>query len=82
MFIVNEKFIDIKVKYIGEFSKIRGFLLFKFILEINDQVIVVFKLEEVLGKIVSYLIIFKIDGKIILKEKYVGDVKYEGIEFI
>lgn len=42
----------------------------------------VFKLEEVLGKIVSYLIIFKIDGKIILKEKYVGDVKYEGIEFI
>lgn len=42
----------------------------------------VFKSEEVLGKIVSYLIIFKIDGKIILKEKYVGDVKYEGIEFI
>lgn len=36
MFIVNEKFIDIKVKYIGEFSKIRGFFLFKFILEIND----------------------------------------------
>lgn len=42
----------------------------------------VFKLEEVLGKIVSYLIIFKIDGKILFKEKYVGDVKYEGIEFI
>lgn len=36
MFIVNEKFIDIKVKYIGEFSKIKGFFLFKFILEIND----------------------------------------------
>nr|XP_034313922.1 soluble calcium-activated nucleotidase 1 isoform X2 [Crassostrea gigas] len=82
MFIANEKFTDIKVKHIGELSKTRGFSSFKFIPETNDQVIVALKSEEVSGKIASYLTIFKIDGKIILKEKYVGDVKYEGIEFI
>lgn len=82
MFIANERFTDITVKHIGELSKTRGFSSFKFIPETNDQVIVALKSEEVSGKIASYLTIFKIDGKILLKEKYVGDVKYEGIEFI
>lgn len=82
MFIANEGFTDIKVKHIGELSKTRGFSSFKFIPETNDQVIVALKSEEVAGKIASYLTIFKIDGKILLKERHIGEVKYEGIEFI
>lgn len=82
MFIANEGFTDIKVKHVGELSKTRGFSSFKFIPETNDQVIVALKSEEVSNKIASYLTIFKIDGQILLKERYIGNVKYEGIEFI
>lgn len=82
MFIANEGFTDIEVTHIGELSKTRGFSSFKFIPETNDQVIVALKSEEVAGKIASYLTVFKIDGKILLRERYIGNVKYEGIEFI
>jgi soluble calcium-activated nucleotidase 1 len=82
MFIANDRFTDIKVRHVGQLSKTRGFSSFKFIPETNDQVIVALKSEEVSGRIASYLTIFKVDGQILLKERYIGNVKYEGIEFI
>lgn len=43
---------------------------------------VALKSEEDGGKIATYIMAFTLDGRILLPETKIGDVKYEGIEFI
>lgn len=67
---------------IGEVNPTRGFSSFKFIPDTDDQIIVSLKSEEDNGKIATYIMAFTLDGRFLLEETKVADVKYEGLEFI
>ena len=67
----------------GDFSQpSHGFSCLKFLPETQDSVIVALKSEEVQGKVATYIMVFKRDGTILYPETYIGDHKYEGIEFV
>lgn len=68
--------------YIGETIPTHGFASFKFLPATDDSVIVALKSEEDKGRSATYIIAFHIDGKILLPETKVAELKYEGIEFI
>lgn len=40
------------------------------------------KSEEDAGKIATYILAFTLDGRMLLPETKIGDLKYEGLEFI
>ncbi|KAG9263968.1 soluble calcium-activated nucleotidase 1 [Astyanax mexicanus] len=82
MLCCSAAFTDIVVSQVGPFNPTHGFSSFKFIPNTDDQIIVALKSEEVSGKIASYIIAFTLDGRILLPETKIGDVKYEGLEFI
>lgn len=82
LFIVDEDFNYIEVKYIGEVIPTHGYSSFKFIPGTNDQIIVALKSEEDKGVTATYIVVFDINGNIILPEVKVADMKYEGLEFI
>ncbi|KAK7113600.1 hypothetical protein V1264_012859 [Littorina saxatilis] len=82
LFVADEHFQDVKVKAIGTVSPTHGFSSFKFVPGTDDTVIVALKSQEDDGKIASYILAFNIDGSILLPEQKIGDVKYEGIEFV
>jgi soluble calcium-activated nucleotidase 1 len=82
MLIADESFSHIDVKHVGEVSLTRGIAAFQFIPGTGDQLIVALKSEEDKGIVASYVMIFDVDGKIIMPEtKLEGDYKFEGIEF-
>lgn len=67
---------------VGPHNPTHGFSSFKFVPNTDDQIIVALKSEEDAGKIASYIMAFTLDGQILLPETKIGDVKYEGLEFI
>ncbi|XP_074552831.1 soluble calcium-activated nucleotidase 1 [Halichoeres trimaculatus] len=75
-------FIDIIVSRVGELNPTHGFSSFKFVPNTDDQIVLALKSEEDAGKIASYIMAFTLDGRILLPETKIGDVKYEGLEFI
>uniref|UniRef100_H3D960 Soluble calcium-activated nucleotidase 1 n=1 Tax=Tetraodon nigroviridis TaxID=99883 RepID=H3D960_TETNG len=72
----------ISVQRVGPLDPTHGFSSFKFVPDTDDQVIVALKSEEDAGKIATYIIAFTVDGRILMPETKIGDVKYEGLEFI
>ena len=80
----NEPFSDVKVKEIETLDQpSHGFSSFKYIPGTKDDLVVALKSEELEGKIATYILVFRAsDGKIIKQEEKIGDIKYEGIEFI
>lgn len=82
MFIADENFKNIAVKTIGQLNPLHGFSSFKFIPGTDDSIIVALKSEEDKGKIASYILAFDIKGNILMPEMKIGNVKYEGIEFV
>lgn len=78
----DENFKDIKVSKVGDVIPSHGFSSFKFIPGSEDEVIIAIKSEELKGSVSSYAMAFKIDGKILMPETKIGDIKFEGIEFI
>ena len=49
----------------------------------QDKVIIALKSEELEGKIATYVMVFNLDdGKIYYPETKIGDLKFEGIEFV
>lgn len=78
----TQDFTDISVRKIGEANPTHGFSSFKFIPDTDDQIILALKSEEDSEKIATYIMAFTLDGQFLLKETKIGDVKYEGIEFI
>ena len=82
MFRASEDFSQITMSRIGPFNPTHGFSSFKFIPETNDQVIVALKSEEDKGKIATYILVFNLDGEVLVEETKIGDHKFEGIEFI
>lgn len=75
-------FKDINASEVGKLTPTHGFSSFKFVPNTDDQIIVALKSEEDGGKIATYILAFTLDGRILLPETKIGDVKYEGIEFI
>ncbi|XP_061567110.1 soluble calcium-activated nucleotidase 1 isoform X2 [Cololabis saira] len=75
-------FKDIKVSQVGSLNPTHGFSSFKFVPNTDDQIILALKSEEDAGKIATYIMAFTLDGRILLPEAKIGDVKYEGLEFI
>lgn len=75
-------FKDINASRVGKLTLTHGFSSFKFVPNTDDQIIVALKSEEDSGKIATYILAFTLDGRILLPETKIGDVKYEGIEFI
>uniref|UniRef100_A0A8C6T9U0 Soluble calcium-activated nucleotidase 1 n=1 Tax=Neogobius melanostomus TaxID=47308 RepID=A0A8C6T9U0_9GOBI len=78
----SSDFKDIRVSHVGELNPTHGFSSFKFVPNTDDQIILALKSEEDAGKIATYIMAFTLDGRILLPETKIGDVKYEGVEFI
>uniref|UniRef100_UPI0037E82C24 soluble calcium-activated nucleotidase 1b isoform X1 n=1 Tax=Semicossyphus pulcher TaxID=241346 RepID=UPI0037E82C24 len=72
----------ITVRHVGPLNPTRGFSSFKFVPDTDDQIIVALKSEEDAGRIATYIIAFTLDGRVLMPETKIGDVKYEGLEFI
>ncbi|XP_072225064.1 soluble calcium-activated nucleotidase 1 isoform X2 [Leuresthes tenuis] len=75
-------FKDIKVSRVGPHNPTHGFSTFKFVPNTDDQIILALKSEEDAGTIATYITAFTLDGRVLLPESKIGDVKYEGLEFI
>ena len=79
----SENFDHIQLKTVGDLDKpTHGFSSLKFLPDTKDSVIVALKSEEYQGKVATYITVFKRDGTILYPETYIGDHKYEGIEFL
>lgn len=75
-------FSSISVQRVGPFNPTHGFSSFKFVPDTDDQIILALKSEEDAGKIATYITAFTLDGRVLMPETKIGDVKYEGLEFI
>lgn len=75
-------FSDITLSHVGTQIPTHGFSSFKFIPGTDDQIIVALKSEENNGQVATYITVFILDGRVLLPETKIGNVKYEGIEFI
>uniref|UniRef100_A0A0K8SGY6 Apyrase n=2 Tax=Lygus hesperus TaxID=30085 RepID=A0A0K8SGY6_LYGHE len=78
----DENFKNIKVVTVGEVLPTHGPSSFKFIPGTQDRVVVALRTTEVSGKTATYIMAFTIDGKILAGETKIGDLKYEGFEFV
>lgn len=78
----SHDFSDISMSHVGRQIPTHGFSSFKFVPGTDDQIIVALKSEEDKGKVATYITVFFLDGRVLLQETKIGDVKYEGIEFI
>jgi len=77
----DKNFNHISIKLIGELQNTRGFSSFKFIPSRHTE-IVALKTEEYRHNISTYIMVFDLDGRILMPETKVADVKFEGIEFL
>ncbi|XP_060945564.1 soluble calcium-activated nucleotidase 1 isoform X2 [Limanda limanda] len=75
-------FKDIVMARVGPLNPTHGFSSFKFVPNTNDNIILALKSEEDAEKVATYITAFTLDGQILLPETKIGDVKYEGLEFI
>lgn len=75
-------FKDVIVSRVGPLNPTHGFSSFKFVPNTDDQIVLALKSEEDAGKVATYIMAFTLDGRILLPETKIGDVKYEGVEFI
>ena len=82
MLIADSAFTNIKSRRIGQLNPTHGFSSFRFIPQTKDTIIVALKTEEDQGKIASYIMAFTTNGQILMDEQKIGDIKFEGIEFI
>ncbi|XP_051529319.1 soluble calcium-activated nucleotidase 1-like isoform X2 [Myxocyprinus asiaticus] len=78
----SSDFSQISVSRVGPLKPTLGFSSFKFIPDTDDQIILALKSEEDAGRIATYVTAFTLDGRILLPDTKIGDVKYEGLEFI
>lgn len=72
----------INTRQVGPLNPTHGFSSFKFVPDTDDQIILALKSEEDAGKIATYMLAFTLDGRVLMPETKIGDVKYEGLEFI
>lgn len=76
---------EVKVSRVGELGEpaSHGFSSFKFLPGTGDSIAVALKTEELDGKVASYVMAFRVDdGAVLYPETKIGDVKFEGLEFV
>lgn len=78
---MNEMFEDVQVSHVGPLIPTHGFSSFNMI-PFRENEIVALKTEEHEDEIATYLTVFTLDGKILMEEQKIGDVKFEGIEIL
>lgn len=78
----NEGFEDFTVTTIGKLIPTHGFSSFKFVPGSNDDIIVALRSVEDAGHISTFIMVFKVDGTILMDELFVDNDKYEGVEFL
>lgn len=72
----------VSVRRVGPLTPTHGFSSFKFVPDTDDQVVLALKSEEDAGRIATYITAFTLDGRLLMPETKIGDVKYEGLEFL
>eukprot|EP01105_Mastigella_eilhardi_P028999 TRINITY_DN999_c0_g1_i1.p2 TRINITY_DN999_c0_g1~~TRINITY_DN999_c0_g1_i1.p2 ORF type:complete len:413 (-),score=118.17 TRINITY_DN999_c0_g1_i1:2320-3501(-) len=72
---------DITVQTIPDWDPKRGFSTIKFVPG-RETEIVALKTEEFEGQTSSYITVFTLSGKILMKDSFIADVKFEGVEFL
>lgn len=78
----NEYFDDIEVFQVGEKIPSHGFSAFAFV-PFRENEIIALKTEEVDGKVATYITAFDLETRrVLLAETIIGDIKFEGIEFL
>ncbi|XP_034715856.1 soluble calcium-activated nucleotidase 1b isoform X2 [Etheostoma cragini] len=75
-------FSHVTVRHVGPLNPTHGFSSFKFVPDTDDQIILALKSEEDAGRIATYIIAFTLDGQVLMPETKIGNVKFEGLEFI
>uniref|UniRef100_A0A1A8ECX0 Soluble calcium-activated nucleotidase 1 n=1 Tax=Nothobranchius kadleci TaxID=1051664 RepID=A0A1A8ECX0_NOTKA len=75
-------FSHVTTQCVGPLNPTHGFSSFKFVPGTDDQLILALKSEEDAGRIATYMIGLTLDGREVMPETKIGDVKYEGLEFI
>lgn len=78
----SRDFSQISASRVGPLKPTLGFSSFRFIPDTDDQIILALKSQEDAGRIASYITAFTLDGRILMPDTKIGDVKYEGLEFI
>ncbi|XP_038212144.1 apyrase [Zerene cesonia] len=78
----DNNFSNVKAVQITKLQPKHGFSSFKFIPGSKDEAIVALKTTEFEGKTATYITAFTIDGRVLLDDMLVENLKYEGIEFI
>jgi soluble calcium-activated nucleotidase 1 len=78
---MNEQFSDIRVSHIGENKPTHGFSTFQF-LPFREHEVVALKTEEHRDKISTYIMVFDLNGQVLMEETFIGNVKFEGIEVV
>eukprot|EP01102_Stenamoeba_stenopodia_P008311 TRINITY_DN2380_c0_g2_i1.p1 TRINITY_DN2380_c0_g2~~TRINITY_DN2380_c0_g2_i1.p1 ORF type:complete len:256 (+),score=52.99 TRINITY_DN2380_c0_g2_i1:61-768(+) len=76
---VNMK--DLKISQLGPLNHTHGFSSFKF-LPWRESELVALKTEENGPRIATYILVLDLDGRVLMEVTEIGDVKYEGIEFL
>lgn len=70
-------------KSIGKLNPLHGFSSFKFIPNLDEDIVVAIKSMEYKDNISTFITAFTLDGIILLPEKLVDDsIKFEGLEFV
>ncbi|XP_068585232.1 soluble calcium-activated nucleotidase 1b isoform X1 [Cebidichthys violaceus] len=72
----------VTVRHVGPLDPTHGFSSFKFVPDTDDQIVLALKSEEDAGRIATYIIAFTLDGRVLMPETKIGNVKFEGLEFI
>ncbi|XP_067006616.2 soluble calcium-activated nucleotidase 1 [Anabrus simplex] len=78
----DDNFEDIQVTYVGEVIPTHGFSSFKFLPDTDDQVIIALRTMETKEKIATFIMAFTVTGLILMPETSIGNIKFEGFEFI
>lgn len=76
-------FARMDVVYVGVLNVEHGFSSFKFVPGTRDDVAIALKSKEVGGDVSSYVVVFDVNtGTMLMDEQFIGNEKYEGIEFL
>jgi len=81
MISTNEYFKDIQVTKVGPLIPTHGFSAFVFV-PYRETEIVALKTEEFEGAISTYITVFTLEGKVLMEETKIADIKFEGVEIL
>jgi len=82
MITADVTFQDIKVHRIGHLDTSRGFSSCAFIPG-REMHLIALKSQEIKDTIASYISVYDVEnGKVLMEEQYIGDIKFEGVEIL